>query len=332
MRIVEKIKVTVIVLLSVLVSVSCAEQTVQCDGPLKVIIETDMGNDIDDALALAVTLNAMNEGKMELIAVGCHKLSETPARYVDIVNTYYGHPEVEVAMSHTPVKEFSSYNDYTTVPCSMGFSESKGGEFPEPVQLYRKLLSEAEDGSISFVSIGFATTLAQLLDSPADEYSPLTGKELVAKKVRTLSIMAGSYGQKKRSEYNVKNDIPAMQKVFAEWPGEIIQNPYEIGKQVMFPGEIIEKNLNCEGLNPVVEGYKMYQEMPYDRPSWDILSVIYLLEPELFTKSAPGFVTVDDEGFTHYSACNEGQHYVLSATIDQPQALKEKMVDMIINK
>ena len=215
-------------------------------------------------------------------------------------------------------------------PSSMGFAESKGGVYPEPVALYRKILAEAEDGSITFVSLGFGTTLAQLLDSPADEISPLTGKELVAKKARTLSIMAGSYGENKRAEYNVINDIPAMKKVFAEWPGEIVQNPFEIGKQVMFPGAEVENNLGWEGLNPVVEGYKLYRPMPYDRPSWDILSVIYILRPELFTKSVPGTVTVDDEGYTYFEPCAEGKHIVLSATIDQPQALKEYMVKMSV--
>lgn len=257
-------------------------------------------------------------------------MSETPAKYVDIVNTYYGQPQVEAAMSVTPVKETSSYTDYTQAPSAMGFAESKGGVYPEPVALYRKILAEAEDGSITFVSLGFGTTLAQLLDSPADEISPLAGKELVAKKVRTLSIMAGSYGEKKRAEYNVVNDIPAMKKVFAEWPGEIVQNPFEIGKQVMFPGSEVENNLGWEGLNPVVEGYKLYRPMPYDRPSWDILSVIYILKPELFTKSVPGTVTVDDAGYTYFSPSAEGKHIVLSATIDQPQALKEYMVKMSV--
>lgn len=319
-----------ILVAAAIAAVSCCTEPKAYEGPHKVIIETDMGNDIDDALALAVALKAANNNELELLAVGCHKMSETPAKYVDIVNTYYGQPQVEAAMSVTPVKETSSYTDYTQAPSAMGFAESKGGVYPEPVALYRKILAEAEDGSITFVSLGFGTTLAQLLDSPADEISPLAGKELVAKKVRTLSIMAGSYGEKKRAEYNVVNDIPAMKKVFAEWPGEIVQNPFEIGKQVMFPGSEVENNLGWEGLNPVVEGYKLYRPMPYDRPSWDILSVIYILKPELFTKSVPGTVTVDDAGYTYFSPSAEGKHIVLSATIDQPQALKEYMVKMSV--
>ena len=98
--------------LAILAASCCTTTPKAYEGPHKVIIETDMGNDIDDALALAVALKAANAGEIELLAVGCHKMSETPAKYVDIVNTYYGQPQVEAAMSVTPVKESSSYEDY----------------------------------------------------------------------------------------------------------------------------------------------------------------------------------------------------------------------------
>ena len=298
-------------------------------GPVRMIIETDMGNDIDDALALAVALRAVDEGQVQLLAVGCHKNSPSAAAFTDAVCTWYGHPEVEVAMSRTPVQEFSDYVDYTAV--EQAFAKSHW-EYPEPVSLYRKLLSKAPDHSVRFVSLGFGTTLAQLLESGPDEYSKLNGVELVARKTCGLSVMAGSYGEKKRAEYNVINDIPAMQKVFELWPTAIWQNPFEIGRQAMFHGKLIEENLGYEDLNPVVEAYKAYRPMPYDRPSWDILSVLYVLNPELFTSSAPGTVTVDDDAFTWFRPSPDGRHIVLSATIDQPQELVEAMKGYIFRQ
>lgn len=286
--------------------------------PLRMIIETDMGNDIDDALALALALRAVDEGKVQLLAVGCHKNCATAAAYTDAICMYYGHPEVPVAMSLTPVQEFSDYVDYTATESA--FPKS-GTEYPEPVGLYRKLLSESPDHSVVFVSLGFGTTIAQLLEADRD---------LVARKTIGLSVMAGSYGEKKRAEYNVINDIPAMQKVFAEWPTAIWQNPFEIGKQTMYSGKLIEANLGYDSPNPVVEGYKVYRPMPYDRPSWDILSVLFPLRPELFTQSVPGKVTVDDEGYTWFTPSPDGRHIVLSATIDQPQALIQAEQEMTL--
>ncbi len=112
-----------------------------------------------------------------------------------------------------------------------------------------------------------------------------------------------------------------MQKVFAQWPTAIWQNPFEIGKQTMYPGALIEQNLGFYEPNPVVEAYKLYQQMPYDRPSWDILSVLYTIHPDLFTHSVAGTVTVDDEGYTWFTPDEGGKHIVLSATLDQPQAI-----------
>ena len=296
---------------------------------LPTIIDTDMGNDIDDALALAMALRAADEGRIDLLAVGCHKNSPTAAAYTDAVCTWYGHPEVEVARSLTPVQEFSDYIDYTAV--EKDFTKTRT-DYPEPVCLYRKLLSRARDHSVVIVSLGFGTTLAQLLESTADEYSPLGGLELVALKTKGLSVMAGSYGEKKRPEYNVKNDIPAMRKVFEKWPTTIWQNPFEIGKQTMYPGRLVEENLGFSTPNPVAEAYKAYQNMPYDRPGWDILSVLYPLRPELFTCSEAGVVTVDADGFTWFSPKSGGRHYVLSATLDQPQALMAVMQEMTCRK
>ncbi|MBO7604021.1 MAG: nucleoside hydrolase [Bacteroidales bacterium] len=307
-----------LLILAVFAVAACTNVQQEARVPVKMIIETDMGNDIDDALALALALRAVDNGQAELLAVGCHKNCPTAAAFTDAVCTYYGHPEVPVAMSLTPVQEFTDYVDYTV--CEKDFVKTAAA-YPEPVALYRKILSSQPDKSVTFVSLGFGTTLAQLLESGPDEYSPLNGVELVALKTRGLSVMAGSYGEKKRAEYNVTNDIPAMQKVFAQWPTAIWQNPFEIGKQTMYPGALIEENLGYYELNPVVEAYKLYQQMPYDRPSWDILSVLYTIQPDLFTHSVPGTVTVDDEGFTWFTPDENGRHIVLSATLDQPQAI-----------
>ena len=301
------------------------------------IIETDMGNDIDDALALALAYQGVKDGKLDLMMVSNHKKSLTSSDFIDILNTYYGYPEITVAKCATPVFN-GQYRDYTAPVVlkddpAWRRSGNYEGEYPEAVAKYRELLAGKPDKSVVIVSLGFGTTLAQLLDSQPDRFSSYTGKELVKKKVKYLSIMAGSYGPedtvpvngvrdtmfdstKKRAEYNVVNDIPAMQKVFAEWPGKIVQNPFELGKMVMYPWSAVDK----QGAHPVFDAYRAYRKEPYDRPSWDILSVAYVLHPELFNISDPVTVTVDDKGFNHVKP--GGNHRILTLTREQADALK----------
>ncbi len=301
--------------------------------PLLLIVETDMGNDIDDALAFDLIYKATDDGLVKLLAIGDHKLSPTANTYVDILNTWYGYGKTPLAYSPTPVR--NDHNpDYTKAVVAMkradgtpAFAGSKKpSQIENPVTLYRRTLAKAKDNSVSFISLGFATELAKLLDSPADKYSPLTGRELVAKKVKVLSIMAGSYGAKKRAEYNVVNDIPAMKKVFAEWPTPIVQNPFELGKRVMYPAKAITEQFGWTDLHPVVEGYKHYLKMPYNRPTWDLLSVVWLLHPEMFVASEAGTVSVDDKGYTHFTPSADGKHRWLTATAEQCKALREYIV------
>ncbi len=316
-----------------LAAAACTAQPAATPEPIRLIVETDMGNDIDDALAFDLIYKAMDDGLVDLLAVGNHKQSPTATDYIDILNTWYGYPDTPLAQSPTPV--FNDHApDYTAAVCAMtaadgspAFARSKTPDRIEnPVALYRRVLAAQPDRSVTVLSLGFATELAKLLDSPADDVSPLTGRELVARKVKLLSIMAGSYGEKQRAEYNVVNDIPSMRKLFAEWDTPIVQNPFELGKRIMYPASAVENGFGWTKLHPVVEGYKNYRKMPYDRAAWDLLSVVWLLRPDCFTESGPGTVAVDEKGFTHFTPSPDGRHRWLTATPEQAAQLRDYIV------
>ena len=58
---------------------------------------------------------------------------------------------------------------------------------------YRKALASAPDGSVNVASIGMPTNLRDLLNTTADQFSPLNGIDLVAKKIRKVVFMDGGY-------------------------------------------------------------------------------------------------------------------------------------------
>lgn len=307
--------------------------------PVSVLIETDMGNDIDDALAMDIAYKAMDEGKINLLGVGVHKLSPTAADYVDVLNTWYGYPNIPIARSQTPVYN-QHQRDYTIPVCALKDSKGKayfkrsknGGDFEDPVTMYRRVLTQQPDTSVVFVSLGFGTELAKLLKSGPDAISPLSGKDLVKQKVKYLSVMAGSYGAKQRAEYNVVNDIPAMKIVFEEWPTEIIQNPFEIGPQVKFHGNDLDNLFSWTPVHPVIDAYKQYMKMPYDRPTWDLLSIIYITNPEFFIKSEPGRVEVNEKGYTIFTPEKDGNLVWLTSSSDQLKGLDKYIMSTILRK
>ena len=79
---------------------------------------------------------------------------------------------------------------------------------PAGVDVYRRALAGAADGTVVIVSLGFLQNLDELLKSPPDAVSNLAGIDLVRKKVRQIVIMNN---QQKEDEF-----------VVTHWPTPIL--------------------------------------------------------------------------------------------------------------
>ncbi len=288
--------------------------------PVKLIYDTDMGNDIDDAVALSMIHSLQKRGACELLAVTVTKDHPQAAAFVDAMNTFYGYPDVPVgAVRNGAVQpdggKFNLLVDEKNADGSPRYPHDlrSGEDAPEAVDLLRQTLAAQPDGSVAIAQVGFFTNLARLLDSKPDQHSPLPGRELIQKKVKVLSIMAGAFQtvkwQTRYIEYNVKLDIPAAQKLARDWPSPIVWSGYEIGHACTFPHECIERDFNYVEHHPLKEAYYLYNPPPHDRPNWDPTAVLYAIFPDrgYFELSPPGTVTVDDDGATVYKEGKKGQ-------------------------
>ena len=199
---------------------------------------------------------------------------------------------------------------------------ASGAEAPEAVSLLRRLLSAEKDGSVVIVQVGFSTNLARLLDSPAD-------LELVRRKVKLLSVMAGNFAQPK-PEFNVQKDTASARKLFDRWPGEIVASGFEIGEAMKFPAARIEKDFAWAPDHPVVDAYRAYMKMPYDRQTWDLTAALYAVRPAggYFDLSPPGRISSDDAGRTSFHADAAGKHRYLVLTEAQRARTLECMVGL----
>jgi purine nucleosidase len=297
--------------------------------PVPLVFDTDMGNDIDDALALATIHALQSRNECKLLAVTSTKDNPYSAPYIDLVNTFYGRGDIPVgAVRNGPTPKDSKYIQEPCLATDGGkprypYDLKSGGDAPEAVVLLRKVLASQADGSVVMVQVGFSTNLARLLDSKPDAVSPLDGKALVKKKVRLLSTMAGGFSPelvaKKYAEYNVKIDLPAATKLFAEWPTPIVASGYEIGMAIKYTAFSIENDYNYVAHHPLREAYHLYMPMPYDRPTWDLTSVLYAVRPErgYFELSPPGTIVVEGKGETSFKPSPNGQHRFLIASPEQ---------------
>lgn len=305
--------------------------------PVRLIFDTDMGNDIDDALALGVIHALQSRGECQLLAVTVSKDNEFAGPFCDLVNTFYGRGEIPVGVvrnGKTP--EDSRYirepataedGDQLRYPHKL----RSGKDAPEAVGLLRQVLSQQPDGSVVLVVVGFSTNVSRLLDSAADNTSPLTGRELVARKCRLLSMMAGHFPERGRNkEYNVYIDAPAASNVFANWPTPLVASGFEIGSAIKFPSISIENDFQYVPHHPLRHAYGLYQAMPYDRETWDLTSVLYAVRPDrgYFGISPPGKIHVDDQQITQFTADPAGKQRFLTVNPEQITRVREALIQL----
>lgn len=304
----------------------------------KIILETDIGNDVDDALALDMLYKYLDAGKIDLLGITINKEGQYPAEYIDIMNTWYGYPRIPIGIIHNGVDCENDATNYAKAVCLMQGQNGKPAfkrslknynRLPEAPTLYRKILSQQPDSSVTIISVGFSTNLARLLDTPADKISPLTGKELIAKKVKLLCTMAGCFNNPNLYEYNVVKDISAARKVFSEWPTRLVTSPAEVGIAINYPGKSIENDFSWTSMHPMVEAYKSYQKMPYDRPTWDLTSVLYSVEGSYFTVSPAGRIKITDKGATEFTPDPRGNRYYLKVDSIQAENIKQHFIKQV---
>ncbi|HEV3342420.1 MAG TPA: nucleoside hydrolase [Pirellulales bacterium] len=308
---------------------------VEGPAPVPLIFDTDVGNDIDDALALGVIHALRSRHECRLLAVTINKDEPSCAPFVDLVNTFYGEAAVPVGLvrnGKTP--EASRYTGPVVEARDNGRLRyprdlASGRDAPDAVELLRETLAGQPNGSVVIVAVGFSTNLARLLDSPADDRIKQTGLELVAAKCRLLSMMAGQFGgNERRPEYNVVTDLPSASSVFARWPTPIVASGFEIGTAVLFPGRSIESDFGYVDHHPLCDAYRAYDRMPYDRPTWDLTSVLYAVRPDrgYFGLSQPGVIEVDDKGVTSFRPRPDGKHRYLTIDREQIERTREALV------
>lgn len=312
-----------------------------CSKPsgINLIMETDIGNDVDDALAMDLLYKYHEAGQINLLGVCVNKEGSAPGEFVDILNTWYGHPDIPIGIIRKGA--FCENDGVNYAKAVVNLKDDNGkplfartlkeyDTLPEAVELYRKILSKAKDKSVTIASVGFSTNLARLLETGPDEYSKLDGKTLVEKKVKLLVTMAGQVSDPEYHEYNIVRDIPAAQKVFSEWPTPIVTSPFDVGCAVKYPATSIENDFAWAGPHPMIEAYKAYKQMPYDRETWDPTAVLYAVEGDKwFNVSEPGLIKVTDEGGTIFTPSNDGTRRYLTIDNAQADAIRKHFIEII---
>src|SRR5580698_2356579 len=109
-----------------------------CLAAHPVIFDTDMGNDVDDALALAMLHTLTDRGECELIGVTLTNSNPSAWHYVRVVNRFYGRDGLPVGTALKDLKDGDGDGYMASVLQTMHYAGR--GSFEDAPSLLRDLL------------------------------------------------------------------------------------------------------------------------------------------------------------------------------------------------
>lgn len=297
----------------ILANVQSSLQTRPVPG---IVFDSDLGNGIEAVLALALLYGLDTKGDIRAVAVSIARNDLPAAEFAEAVSKFYAAGGFSRAMAVGMLSDGPTQPTPAMITKTLERKNAEGKPVYTPsIQhandtadvgaLIRNAFTAQHDENGIMVGAGAATNLAQVLEVPG-------AKDVLQRKCRVLVIAAGVFGEGSPDPH-ITADIRAAKKVFSEWPGEIVAVGQEIGKEVLFPGESIEKDFAYTPDHPIADAYRAFGTMPYDASTWDMAAVLYAARPKetFFKTSEAGTITIGDDGRTTFRPAANGRHRYL---------------------
>ena len=287
-----------------------------CKGPASsIILDTDIGSSTDDLFALQLLYHYIETENVKLLGIIVDRENVENAHIVDVMNNYYKHENIPIGLIQDGIKDSKVWIDYKNLPNYTNengkpmFKKSSFDSYPEGYKIYRKLLSSQPDKSVKICSIGFLTCLSQLLQSQADEYSDMTGVELVRRKVSRIYIMGGVFGNAiEKTEYNFFQAIDYVLNFFSLLPAdvEVILSPGEVGDLIDYKVENVISDIDWTDTHPIKQVY-LQCDVNTGQKMWDVLPIIHAVKgDDWFNLSPRGTVEVTPNAETRFTPNPKG--------------------------
>lgn len=278
-----------------------------------VIFDTDMGPDYDDVGAIALLHALADRGEAHILATIASNKYEGIAAVLNVFNTYFGRPAIPIGVPKGKAVDMRDNQHWTdTILKKYPHEVKANADAPDAIDLYRKILAAQPDTSVTLITVGFLTNLANLLTSGPDQYSSMNGRELIRKKVKQLITMGGAFPSGK--EFNLYNDAKASAIALPNWPTRVIFSGFEIGKEIKTGLPLIHNNTIQN--DPVKDVFALCIPMsPQDaegRMSWDETAVLTAIRGynQYFTLKE-GRIIMNGDGSNRWDNNGKGQFYLV---------------------
>jgi pyrimidine-specific ribonucleoside hydrolase len=326
-----------VLMIAVLISQTCINQSGKTKSePVKIIFDTDLGPDYDDVGALAFLHAMADSGKAEILATVASNKHELVAPSIEVINTYFGRPELPIGAPKTAGVTMSSSQHWAdSIVARYPHTIRSTDDVTDAVNIYRKVLYAQSDKSVTIVTVGFLTNLSNLLKSQPDEICPINGLDLVSKKVKLFVSMAGKFPSGR--EFNIFKDIDASKYVYENWPGEIIFTGFEIGREILTGLRLIKSDVENSPVKDVFQiSIPLSEEDKNGRMSWDETAVLIgVYGTEGFFDNVKGRIIINQDGSNTWEDNPEGHHTYVKQKMAVPQMtrfIEDRMIHVPMKK
>jgi hypothetical protein len=189
----------------------------------RIIIDTDLSLWWDDATAIGMANVLEQRGMVRILGVVSDVRNPLAVAAIDAINTAYGHRNIPLGAVADSNANTAPHGYTNVLVKKLPHSIRSSADVTGALSLYRRLLAEQPDHSVTIVAIGAYTNLAGLLRSKPGPGSSLDGRALVAMKVKRLVIEDGLFPGGAPPLTNQKLDTASAQEVVTgtDWPTAI---------------------------------------------------------------------------------------------------------------
>lgn len=253
--------------------------------PSKVIFDTDIGDDIDDAYALGLLLRSP---EVEVLGVttafqDTHLRARLAARFLDSAG------RKDVPVYEGPKTTGKSH--FTQTKWAEGLPDRT---FPDAIEFVLETIRR-NPGQITLVAVAPLTNVGALIAKDPDTF----------RKLKRVVLMGGSiargYGNKPEpeAEWNIINDVAAAKALFGSgvplyvMPLDSTEIPLDVARQAQLFGK---KTGMTNALEELTAEWSVatHQKSPL---LFDAVAAAYVVKPEICPTTAMR-IEVDDKGFT----------------------------------
>jgi purine nucleosidase len=279
----------------------------------KVIIDTDIGSDIDDAFAVAL---ALRSPELDILGITTdYGDTEARAKILDRMLGEVGREDIPVAVG-IPTAVPTTYDKLS----QRRYGE--GGHFARPThpKAVEFILGKIRQypGEITLVTIGPVPNVGALIQGSPDTFRKLKRVVMMGGSIEPLKPDYGNGPPTPpMEEYNIRSDIPAAQKLFLSGVALYVM---PLDSTVHLQLNEVNRALLFSASTPLTDAltllYHQWSDVGRVTPTlFDPMTIAYILDPRL-CPVRPMRIRVDEQGFTRVQPGPPNAQVCLHSDVD----------------